>query len=597
MTRADCIALLPLVMIAGTSILVMLAVAFKRNHALAAGLTIAGLVIAFMSVLAVTPYVPRHVTALLIMDRYALFYMGVIIVSAVVVAVLSYPYFEKQEGDHEELYVLLSIATLGCAVLVVSSHLMSFFLGLEILSVSLYAMIAYLRERKQSLEAGIKYLVLAAASSAFLLFGMALVYADIGTMEFSRVAAASTVSPHLALLLPGIVLIVTGIGFKLAVVPFHLWTPDVYEGAPAPVTAFIATVSKTAIFALLLRFFYDPGVQQSRTLFVVFVIIAVASMIAGNLLALLQTNVKRILAYSSIAHFGYMLVAFLAGENMAVEAVTFYLVAYTVTTLGAFGVVTVLSHSSRDADRLDDYHGLFWRRPLIAGIFTVMLLSLAGIPATMGFLAKFYVLAAGASATKWSLIIILVTTSTIGLFYYLRILVALYSVLPERGVSTQPVAPASSFVLALLTALLIWFGVYPAPLLDMIQRDIVPSMAGSPTPESGKLRRHIGSEEGQVRPATKLAFGSDVEDTSSDHGFEPCYDRATGSEVARSSSLALKGGTIQNVRTYAVNQSHLLFCSLPIVRAQDKSGPSPPPSMKRFPVHMLAAPEEDFRPE
>ena len=162
---------------------------------------------------------------------------------------------------------------------------------------------------------------------------------------------------------------------------------------------------------------------------------------------------------------------------MAVEAVTFYLVAYTVTTLGAFGVVTVLSDSSRDADRLDDYQGLFWRRPLIAGIFTVMLLSLAGIPATMGFLAKFYVLAAGASATKWSLIIILVITSAIGLFYYLRILVALYSASPEREASIQPVVLASGFVLALLTALLIWFGVYPAPLLDMIQRSAVPSVA------------------------------------------------------------------------------------------------------------------------
>jgi len=509
-TRADCITLLPLILIAGTAILVMLVIAFKRHHALAAGLTVAGLVAVFMSVLAVIPYVPRHVTPLLIMDRYALFYMGVIIVSAVAVAVLSFPYFEKQEGHHEELYVLLSIATLGCAVLVASSHLMSFFLGLEILSVSLYAMIAYLREHKQSLEAGFKYLVLAAASSAFLLFGMALVYADLGTMEFSRIAAASAVPSHLGLWLPGIVLIVTGIGFKLAVVPFHLWTPDVYEGAPAPVTAFIATVSKVAILALLLRFFYYPGVQQSRTLFVVFAIIAVASMIAGNLLALWQTNVKRILAYSSIAHFGYMLVAFVAGGTMAVEAVTFYLVAYTVTTLGAFGVVTVLSDSSRDADRLDDYQGLFWRRPLMAGIFTVMLLSLAGIPATMGFFAKFYVLAVGASATKWSLIIILVMTSTIGLFYYLRILVALYSTSSEGEPSVQAVASVSGIVLAVLTALLLWFGLYPALLLDMIQRHAVPSVAELLTPESEKLSQPIASGAVYFRPTATLIFDADV---------------------------------------------------------------------------------------
>jgi NADH-quinone oxidoreductase subunit N len=556
-TRTDCLVLFPLILIAGTAMLVMLAIAFKRHHALTAGLTIAGLVIAFMSVLTVTPYVPQYVTALLIMDHYALFYMGVIIASTVAVAVLSYQYFEQQAGHREELYVLLLIATLGCAVLAASNHLMSFFLGLEILSVSLYAMIAYLKERKQSLEAGIKYLVLAAASSAFLLFGMALVYADLGTMEFSRVAAASTVPSHLALLLPGIVLIVTGIGFKLAVVPFHLWTPDVYEGAPAPVTAFIATVSKTAIFALLLRFFYDPGVQQSRTLFAVFAIIAVASMIAGNLLALLQTNVKRILAYSSIAHFGYMLVAFLAGGNMAVEAVTFYLVAYAVTTLGAFGVVAVLSDPSRDADRLDDYKGLFWRRPLIAGIFTVMLLSLAGIPATMGFLAKFYVLAAGASATRWSLVIILVTTSTVGLFYYLRILVTLYSAVPLQQKLIQPVSPASGIVLALLTALLIWFGMYPGPLLDLIQREVVPSIAGSPTLESGGLSWHRGSQGDQVWSAAKRAFGSDVEDASSDHGFKPYYDRVAGPEVA---------GAHQ--KTCTVNQSQLLSCRFPMVRAQ-----------------------------
>jgi NADH-quinone oxidoreductase subunit N len=503
MTGTDCLALLPLILIAGTSMLVMLAIAFNRHHALAAGLTVAGLVAAFVSVLAVTPYVPRHVTSLLIMDRYALFYMGVIIASAVAVAVLSYPYFEKQEGHREELYVLLLLATLGCAVLVASRHLMSFFLGLEILSVSLYAMIAYLKERKQSLEAGIKYLVLAAASSAFLLFGMALVYADLGTMEFSQIAAASVVTSTVALLLPGVVLIITGMGFKLAVVPFHLWTPDVYEGAPAPVTAFIATVSKTAIVALL------------------------------------QTNVKRILAYSSIAHFGYMLVAFVAGGTMAVEAVTFYLVAYTVTTLGAFGVVTVLSDSSRDADALEDYRGLFWRRPLLAGIFTVMLLSLAGIPATMGFLAKFYVLARGVSATKWSLLIILVITSTIGLFYYLRILVALYSASSEREASAQPLVSASGFVLAVLTALLIWFGIYPAPLLDMIQRNVVLPVAGLLTPESDKLSQHIGSAGVKFRPSAKLAFDADVKDAAGGRNY---FEHPIDPEAVRHDRVLVNDG-------------------------------------------------------
>jgi NADH-quinone oxidoreductase subunit N len=468
MNPADILALLPLLLIAGTSVVVMLAIAFKRNHALATGLTLVGLTAAFISIYAAASLAPRQVTTLLLVDRYALFYMGLIIASAAAVAALSYQYLENHDGHREELYLLLLIATLGCAVLVASSHFVSFLLGLEILSISLYAMVAYVKDRTQALEAGIKYLILASASAAFLLFGMALIYAAAGTMEFSRLRELSVSGSGFALLLPGIVLTVTGIGFKLGVVPFHLWTPDVYQGAPAPVAAFVATTSKSAMVALLLRYFYLSGALQYRTVFWVFAIIATASMCVGNLLALQQTNVKRILAYSSIAHFGYVLVAFLAGATMAIEAVSFYLVAYTVTILAAFGIVTVLSGSERDADGLEDYRGLFWRRPVIASVFTAALLSLAGIPATMGFLGKFYVLAAGAAAAAWPLIIVLVVTSVAGLFYYLRIVVALYSAAPERA-PIQIVSRGGAFILVVLTVLLIWFGVYPTPLLNLIR--------------------------------------------------------------------------------------------------------------------------------
>jgi NADH-quinone oxidoreductase subunit N len=469
MNAAEILVLLPLLLIAGTSVVVMLAIAFRRNHAFAAVLTLVGLAAAFISLYAAAPLAPRQVTSLLLVDRYALFYMGLIIASAAAVAVLSYHYFEIHDGEREELYLLLLLATLGCAVLVASSHFVSFLLGLEILSVSLYAMVAYLKERKLALEAGIKYLILASASAAFLLFGMALIYADVGTMEFSHIRELSVSGSGFALLLSGIVLTVTGIGFKLGVVPFHLWTPDVYQGAPAPVTAFVATTSKSAMVALLLRYFYLSGALKYRDVFLVFSIIAIASMCAGNLLALQQTNVKRILAYSSIAHFGYILVGFLAGGTMAIGAVSFYLVAYTVTILAAFGIVTVLSGSERDADDLEDYRGLFWRRPVIASVFTAALLSLAGIPATMGFLGKFYVLAAGAAAAIWPLIIILVVTSVAGLFYYLRIVVALYSDPPERAAPIQAVSRGSVFILLVLTILLIWFGVYPTPLLNLIR--------------------------------------------------------------------------------------------------------------------------------
>ena len=464
MDARDITALLPLIVLAGTANVVMLAIAFKRNHALTAGLTLAGLAAAFLSLFAASPLAPRQVTSLLLVDQYALFYMGLIIISAAAVAVLSYEYLEKRDGRREELYLLLVLATLGCAALVASSHFVSFLLALEILSISLYAMIAYLQDQKLALEAGIKYLILASASAAFLLFGAALIYADTGTMSFSHLGANAPGS----LLLSGIVLTITGIGFKLAVVPFHLWTPDVYEGASAPVGAFVATTSKGAMVALLLRYFSFSGTLEYRPVFLVFSVIAIASMCAGNFLALRQRNVKRILAYSSIAHFGYILVAVLAGRTMATQAVSFYLVAYFATILVSFGCVAVLSNSERDADNLEDYRGLFWRHPVIAGVFTAALLSLAGIPATMGFLGKFYVLAAGASAAAWALILILVLTSVAGLFYYLRIVVALYSASPEPA-PVQTVSPRGAFVVVVLVVLLIYFGVYPSPLLNLIR--------------------------------------------------------------------------------------------------------------------------------
>jgi len=474
----DLIAILPLLVLTAAAVVVMIAVCIRRSHLLAVWLTLAGLAGAFASLWPAASLSPIQVTPLLAIDGYALFYMGLIIAATFVTVVFAYSYLEKQAGYAEELYVLVLTAALGSCVLAASNHFISFFLGLEILSVALYAMSAYLCTRKISLEAGIKYLVLAASSAAFLLFGMALIYAQLGTMQFGQIAAMliGGVSYEKTLIYPGLALMVTGIGFKLAVVPFHMWTPDVYEGAPAPVTAFVATVSKGAMVALLLRYFYETSAYRLHQVFVVFSIIAIASMIVGNLLALLQNNVKRILAYSSIAHLGYVLVAFLAGGAMAAEAVTFYMVTYFVTTLGAFGVVSVLSTGERDADSLDDYEALFWRRPVLAGIFTLMLLSLAGIPLTAGFVGKFFLVAAGTSSELWMLIFVLVVTSVIGLFYYLRILVAMYRSPAEAGEAAAEVPSLSlsgSYALAVLAVLLVWIGVYPGPFLDAIHRAVL----------------------------------------------------------------------------------------------------------------------------
>ena len=474
MNATDLLALLPLLLIAATSVMVMLAIAIRRSHVLAAGLTVLGLCAACVSLFAAAVRAPRDVTPLLRIDLNALFYTGLILAGSIVVVFLCYGYFDSQENNHpEELDVLVAIAALGSATLVSASHFASFFLGLEILSVSLYGLIAYERELKASVEAGLKYLVLAAVSASFLLFGMALAYFELGTMDFRNIPAAA-VAPGVApgLTTVGATLILVGIGFKLALVPFHMWTPDVYEGAPAPVTAFVATVSKGAMFALLLRYFSQSGVRDNGPVLLVFSIIAVASMFAGNLLALFQNNVKRILAYSSIAHLGYLIVAFEAGGDMAGFAVAFYLVAYFATMLGAFGVVTVFSTPGNDLGDLASYRGLFWRRPVIAGVFTVMLLSLAGIPVTAGFIGKFYVIAAGASVLLWVPLFTLVITSAIGLFYYLRIIVALYSHVEMPVPSfllSRHASPSLTWTLGALTTVVIAIGCYPSPVLHLIQ--------------------------------------------------------------------------------------------------------------------------------
>lgn len=459
-----------MIIVAATAIAVLLSVAFWRRHFIAAAISLLGLAGGCLALVFFDAAIPQQVTKLLIVDRYAVFFMGLIYLATIAVAILAYGYLKKIEGNHEEFYIVLLLATLGAAVMVASDHFAAFFLGLELLTVSLYVMIAYLRASALSLEAGMKYLILAAASSAFLLFGMALIYAELGTMQFGEIASKIFYHENAGsiLLLTGMGFMIVGIGFKLAVVPFHLWTPDVYEGAPAPVTAYIATVSKGAVVALLLRFFAAIDGHDHAGILRVFGLIAVASMFAGNFLALLQANVKRILAYSSIAHLGYILVAFVAGDNLAVEAVTYYLVAYFVTTLGAFGIVTLLSAGDNECVAITDYRGLFWRRPWLAAVFTAVLLSLAGIPLTAGFIGKYFVIAAGVSAARWALVIILAVNSAIGLYYYLRIVVAMMT-RPTEEVAYGRVAAGGGIVLAALALALVWLGVYPAPLIQMIR--------------------------------------------------------------------------------------------------------------------------------
>ncbi|WP_341781228.1 NADH-quinone oxidoreductase subunit NuoN [Ectopseudomonas mendocina] len=478
-TLQHLIALLPLLVTSLTVVVVMLAIAVRRNHGLTFVLSVVGLNLALLSLIPTLEVVPLQVTPLLLIDNFACYYMALVLAASLACITLIHAYLGGESGkgypgNREELYLLVLLSAAGGLVLVSAQHLAGLFIGLELLSVPTYGMIAYAFFNKRSLEAGIKYMVLSAAGSAFLLFGMALLYAESGNLGFADIGA-SLMRESSQLVQIGIGMMLIGLAFKLSLVPFHLWTPDVYEGAPAPVAAFLATASKVAVFAVLLRLYQISPAMSGGWLSELLTLIAIASILFGNLLALLQNNLKRLLGYSSIAHFGYLLVALIASKGLAVEAVGVYLATYVLTSLGAFGVITLMStpYSGRDADALYEYRGLFWRRPYLTAVLTVMMLSLAGIPLTAGFIGKFYVIAAGVEAQLWWLLGAMVLGSAIGVFYYLRVMVTLFMREPNMHRHDAPFdwGQRAGGIMLLVVALLAFIlGVYPQPLLELVQQ-------------------------------------------------------------------------------------------------------------------------------
>jgi NADH-quinone oxidoreductase subunit N len=473
MSNDQLLAMLPFILLAAASIVVILMIAARLSHFAIQVMGFLMLCLVILAMWYVRGSLPQQILPLFVVDGFGALFTGVIILSVGVVGLFSYVYFEEREENPKEYYILLFLATLGAAVLTISRHFVSLFLGLEILSVSLYALIAYLRNRNNAIEAGVKYLILAALTSAFLLLGMALFYMETGQMEFNAIGQKLAGSDPGILFKMGIALMIVAIGFKLAVVPFHLWAADVYQGAPSPVTSFIATASKAGVFAVLMRFAIATNLQSSTFLMNVFAGIAIVSMVFGNILALRQHNIKRLLAYSSIAHFGYLLVAFLPGNTEGIEASVFYLFAYSVTILSAFGIVAMLSTRMRDAEDLDMYRGLFWRRPLMAAVLAVALFSLAGIPLTAGFLAKFAVLMSGVHENLWLPVIVLVLTSVIGLYYYLRIITILFAQAPPAEPRLKSLHPffhfASYATLVVLMIVIFFLGIFPTPAIEGIR--------------------------------------------------------------------------------------------------------------------------------
>jgi NADH-quinone oxidoreductase subunit N len=498
MTAPEILGILPVLWVAAAVVFLLPLAAFHRSGRLALVVALVGFGGGLLSIPAAAGVAPVEVSPLLVMDRFALLFQALFLGAGAAVAVLARDYLEGLGVSRsEELLALLLLGVVGAMVLAAARHFAAFFLGLEILTVALYGMVAYLKDGDAGLEAGIKYLVLAGASSGFLLFGLATLYLAWGTMSLPDLPAASLAAGWSPLVLAGMALFTVGLGFKLALVPFHFWTPDVYQGAPAPVTAFLATVSKGAVLAFLLRLAMGvPGFRESP-LWSALAALAVASMVAGNLLALLQNDVKRILAFSSIAHLGYLLVPVLAGGREGAPATLFYLAAYFVTTLAAFGVVSTEGDGTMGEGALSRFRGLWRRKPFSALVLSAALFSLAGLPLTAGFVGKFYLLAAGVGRGLWILAFVLAGTSVVGLFYYLRVMATLFSPVevggeaegpdgtsltagagravpvggPRRTEGARPArfGWATGLVLVLLLFLLVGIGVWPGPLLELVR--------------------------------------------------------------------------------------------------------------------------------
>lgn len=474
MTASDIPALLPLLSLILTTVLAMLVIGFYRNHQVVFGITIIGLLAATGSLLVLVNTLPHQITPLLQIDGYGMAFMLLTLLAGIVITCFSHTYFDRRSDQPEELYLLLLTAVLGAMVLSMARHFASFFLGLELVSVSLFALISYNFRDFNCLEGGIKYLMLSGIASGLLVFGMALVYADTGTLQFAELA----ISPASSLQLAGFLLITAALAFKLSLVPFHMWTADVYQGAPAPITALLATVAKGAVFILLLRLILSGSLTRFPALNHVLTLLAIASMITGNLLAIRQDNLKRLMAYSSIAHMGYLLIVVIASagisRELAAESMIFYLIAYILATLAVFGIITIRSPAHREADDIDDVEGLFKSQPWLAIIMATALLSLGGIPLTAGFIGKFYLFTSGGRASEWFLLGALIVGSGIGLYYYLRVLSTLFRDPRKRSITVESPTLSQNLLLGFLLTLILILGIYPTGLLNLL----IPSLEG-----------------------------------------------------------------------------------------------------------------------
>ena len=405
-------------------------------------------------------------SGLLRMDMFSLFVHGIVISVAALAILGSFDYLDREGIQRGEYYALILFATAGMGILAGANELITAFIGLEMSSISTYILAGFRRNVLKSNESSLKYFLLGSFATAFFLYGIALTYGATRSTRFDVINQAIANHGTGTLLILGLGLIFVGLGFKVVAAPFQIYTPDVYEGAPTPVTAILACGPKAAAFAVMLRIFYSAFGNASHIWFWAIWVSAVLTMCIGNFAALVQTNIKRLLAYSSIAHAGYILVAFIAASEIGAAAVLFYLAAYAAMTLGAFLIVAHVGGTGEQRLNISDYAGLGTKHPWIAACFALFLLSLLGLPATAGFLGKFYAFQAALDQRIVWLVVIAAINSVIGAYYYLKVVVAMYFNEPNKEWAPTPMHAPMFIVLLITASATIYLGILPNLLME-----------------------------------------------------------------------------------------------------------------------------------
>lgn len=466
----DMIAVSPILFLSVFSLLLLIVDASLKKPATAVyWLTLIGL--AITGFLTVNTYnAPGSAfNGMVFTGRFPAFFEIVFILSAGLSVLLSKPYLEKLGEHFGEYYSLVTFATVGMMLMASSRDLMVLFLGLELMSVSLYVLAGFVRKDAKSNEASLKYFLLGAFATGFFLYGIALVYGATGTTNLADILGKWMSVQSEPLLWIGAALILVGLSFKISAVPFHMWVPDVYEGSPTTVSAFMSTGSKAAAFAALVLLF-SYSVHPSPQLQTVIAYLAALTMVVGNIIALVQTNIKRMLAYSSIAHAGYALVGIAAANALGRTGVLYYMLAYTFMQIGAFGVVSILENKEGKYLEISDYQGLAYRHPVIAGLMAIFMFSLAGIPPLAGFFGKYYLFASAVSANMTWLAIVGVLASVVSVYYYLGVVVNMYFKDVPEGTTSVAISKLGATALIIAAAAVIELGLTPGYIVSLTEK-------------------------------------------------------------------------------------------------------------------------------